>query len=176
MSDLAEPLSPSSRLSPSSPSSRSQPPSPPVIIVGVDTDQPVRVLETAADLAVDTGARLLCLRVDTSGVAVGGGVTPLDPDSDGDTNSSDPLPDRLASVLDPRGVGWTYRVLAGGAAQQLDRAAREVDARFIVVGTREHGAGAMLREVVTGSVAAELAHHQSRPLVVVPLGVRSERH
>lgn len=39
---------------------------------------------------------------------------------------------------------------------------------MLVIGTREGARGA-LREAVHGSVAAQLAHRQHRPVVVVPL-------
>ena len=38
-----------------------------------------------------------------------------------------------------------------------------------MVGTRRRGFGESVREFLTGSVAARLAHRQSRPILVVPL-------
>ena len=49
--------------------------------------------------------------------------------------------------------------------------ARAVDAAAVVVGTRAPGPGARLREVVEGSLAVQLSHHQHRPVLVVPLSV-----
>lgn len=40
---------------------------------------------------------------------------------------------------------------------------------MIVVGTRPAGFRGTVHEFLSGSVAAQLAHHQRRPVVVVPL-------
>jgi len=48
--------------------------------------------------------------------------------------------------------------------------AEQVDARLLVVGTRKRGFGESIREFFTGSVAARLAHRQTRPILVVPIG------
>ena len=45
----------------------------------------------------------------------------------------------------------------------------ELDARYIVVGTREAGLRGSVREFFNGSVAVHLAHRQHRPVIVVPL-------
>jgi nucleotide-binding universal stress UspA family protein len=40
---------------------------------------------------------------------------------------------------------------------------------MIVVGTREPGFRGTVHEFINGSVAAQLAHRQHRPVVVIPL-------
>jgi nucleotide-binding universal stress UspA family protein len=75
-----------------------------------------------------------------------------------------------AAVLDSRGVPWTLRQLVGDPALAIKHLAERIDARMIVVGTRNRGIGESIREFFTGSVAARLAHRQHRPILVVPLG------
>ena len=48
------------------------------------------------------------------------------------------------------------------------RLASEVNAPMIIVGTPERGFGHRVTELLNGSVAAWLTHHQSRPVLVVP--------
>lgn len=68
-------------------------------------------------------------------------------------------------------VPWVLHYLAGRPDRALTHLARAVDAAAIVVGTRAPGPGAKLREMVDGSVAVHLAHHQHRPVLTVPLDV-----
>lgn len=68
-------------------------------------------------------------------------------------------------------VPWTFHYLAGRPDRALTHLARAVDAAAVVVGTRAPGTGARLRELVDGSVAVHLAHHQHRPVLTVPLDV-----
>lgn len=73
-------------------------------------------------------------------------------------------------TLDPKGVTWALRQLVGDPAIALKNLAEQVDAKLLVVGTRDRGIGESIREFFTGSVAARLAHRQHRPILVVPLG------
>lgn len=77
----------------------------------------------------------------------------------------------LSAALDPLGVPWEYHQLAGRADRALTHLARAVDAAVIVVGARPHGRGRGLRQFFTGSTAVHLAHHQHRPVMVVPVDV-----
>lgn len=79
------------------------------------------------------------------------------------------LESRLGRLLDPTGVAWETRALAGDPAHALARLADTLDAAMIVVGTHSGGLRGSLRELFTGSVAAHLAHRQHRPVVVIPL-------
>jgi len=72
-------------------------------------------------------------------------------------------------VLSGSGVEWTGRELAGDPGRALGRLAEAVNARYIVVGTREASVRETLREFFQGSVASHLAHRQHRPVLVVPL-------
>jgi nucleotide-binding universal stress UspA family protein len=77
----------------------------------------------------------------------------------------------LREQLDGTGVPWHFRYLAGRADRALTHLARAVDAGVIIVGTHAPGVRASIREFVEGSVAVHLAHHQHRPVLVVPLAV-----
>jgi nucleotide-binding universal stress UspA family protein len=59
--------------------------------------------------------------------------------------------------------------LVGNPAQALGDLADTLNASMIVVGTREATLRASLQEFINGSVAAQLAHRQHRPVVVIPL-------
>lgn len=150
------------------------------IVVGVVSGQPDRVVEQAARFAALMSAQLICASVDPSRYAVqelaDGSVRslPVDPDlPDRSGNRSvqfDPtLARHLAAILDPRGVQWSVRALAGEPARALARLAETVDAAMIVVGTREHRGRLSVQSFFGGSVAVHLAHRQSRPLLIVPL-------
>lgn len=147
------------------------------LVVGVTPGQEPLVVRTAVSLAQAIGAPALHLAyVDTSRYAVeehaDGRVrhAPLDPDSDDEGWHA--LEARLtAQVRDAVAddVPWLFHYLAGRPDRALTHLARAVDAAAIVVGTRAHGG--RLRDVIEGSVAAHLAHHQHRPVVTVPLSV-----
>ena len=97
----------------------------------------------------------------------------IDPDAVDDAwiERQEQIEESLTQVLGDSGVTWEFRYLAGRADRALTHLARAVDAAAIVVGTRAPGPGARLREVVEGSVAVQLSHHQHRPVLVVPLSV-----
>lgn len=147
------------------------------IIVGVVPGQPAAVVETAARFAQHFDAELVCASVDLSSYPVqtrpDGTVYAMPIDSDLVDEKAEEfdsgLRDEIAAALDPLGVRWSTRALAGGAAQELSRLAERLDAAMIVVGTRERGIRGSLHEFFNGSVAVQLAHRQHRPVVVVPL-------
>jgi nucleotide-binding universal stress UspA family protein len=147
------------------------------VIVGVIPDQPEDVILTAASFAQRLGVDLVCASVDTAHTTVerhaDGTVEAisLDPDAiDIETLEFDPgIRDRLTGLLDPLGIHWRTQALAGGAAQELEHLADDTDATMIVVGTRDPGLRATLREFMNGSVAVQLAHRQHHPVLVVPL-------
>ena len=147
------------------------------IVVGVVPGRPAAVVAAAATFADRFGADLICATVDSTRYTVvhgwDGGVVamPIDPDlADETVETFDAdLHAAIAAVLDPRGVSWSTRALAGNPSHELARLAEEVGAAMIVVGTRESGIRESLREFFSGSVAVQLAHHQRRPVVVVPL-------
>ncbi len=148
------------------------------VIVGIIPDQPPRVLKEAARYAALFGAPLILAHVDVTRF-----VTYEDPDGyvhsapidlDIATGAAQlrAVTEAAASILgEPgsNGVDWSVRQLVGDPALAIKHLAEDSQARLIVVGTRRRGFGESVREFFTGSVAARLAHRQSRPVLVVPL-------
>lgn len=147
------------------------------IVVGVVVGQPTEVLDTAAIYASRFDAELICVHVDESKYTVDvrpdGSILsmPIDPDTTAEASAEvDPeVHSAIASALQTSPVQWSTRALAGSPAQELSRLAEAVDAVMIIVGVRRAGLSGSLHEFFNGSVAIQLAHHQHRPLVVVPL-------
>jgi nucleotide-binding universal stress UspA family protein len=79
--------------------------------------------------------------------------------------------DAATAALGAAGTGCRLvgHQLVGDPALAIKHLAEQAQARLIVVGTRRRGFGESVREFFTGSVAARLAHRQSRPILVVPL-------
>ena len=150
------------------------------LLVGVVPAQPELVALTAAAWARDAGCSALYFAyVDSSRYAreeyPDGTVhhEAVDPDGGDDewVGRAQALEEYLAGVMTDQGVPWHFRYLAGRPDRALTHLARAVDAAAYVLGTRAPGAGSHLRAMVDGSVAARLAHHQHRPVLVVPLEV-----
>ncbi len=147
------------------------------VLVAVVPGQPTVVLEHAAALADDLDVPLVCANVDPNRYLVSSYVDgavvalPYDPDlPEVEEERFDPeLAEQIRHVLDGRGIRYSLEQRAGDPAWALARLADEVDARYIVVGTREAGLRGSIREFFNGSVAVHLAHRQHRPVVVVPL-------
>jgi nucleotide-binding universal stress UspA family protein len=150
----------------------------PAVVLGVTQGQPETVVLQAANFAAHFDAELVCVHVDTTRYmieALADGTIaafPLDPD----------IPDLMPEVFDPEfelhlehvlsgapvAVEWSVREVAGEPAQEISRVAEERDAALIVVGARQPGLRAGMREFFAGSVAVHLAHRQARPVVVIP--------
>ena len=147
------------------------------VIVGVDHNQPDAVVLSAVDVARRFGTELVCATVDRGRYTVqereDGSVSslPIDPDLPDLAVEEFPeeLERHLAELLGGRGVPWSTRMLAGDPAHALGRLADRLDAAMIVVGTREAGLRGSIQQLLTGSVAAHLAHRQHRPVLVIPL-------
>lgn len=147
------------------------------VIVGVVPGQPDTVVTQAAAFATHFNAELVCAHVDGSRYVVkestDGTVTslPFDPDLPNlrDEEFDPDLRDHLAKVLDASGVTWSTRALAGDPARALGHLAGTLGAAMIVIGTRDASIRTTLGEFFGGSVAVHLAHHQHRPVVVIPL-------
>lgn len=152
------------------------------IVVGVAPGQPAEVVATAATYAHRFDADLICVYVDDSRYTVevrpDGTIVsmPIDPDLNAEVAPEfDPaLHSAISETLRGSAVDWTTRWLAGRPSQELARIAEEVDAQMIVVGVRTAGLKDSLHEFFNGSVAIQLAHHQHRPLVVVPVASTPE--
>jgi nucleotide-binding universal stress UspA family protein len=71
-------------------------------------------------------------------------------------------------------IELSFRELAGDVAYALTRLADILDVEMIIVGSRRGGVRAGLKQFLTGSVAAHLAHRQSRPVVIIPVAPVAE--
>jgi nucleotide-binding universal stress UspA family protein len=147
------------------------------LIVGIEDNEPQRVLVEAARLASDFDTDLVCAHFDSSRYPVDehedGSVTsmPLDPEIPDirDEVVSQELEAFVRAALEDWSVSLRFVALAGDTAQALGELAERLDARAIVVGTRRPGFRAGLEKFFTGSVAVRLAHRQKRPVIVVPV-------
>jgi len=148
------------------------------IVVGVVPHQPPLVTLTAITLARAVGAPSVHFGyADQTRYVVeehpGGDVrhAPVDPD-DADEQwqvTADTITQQLHDVLDDCDLDWRFHYLAGRPDRALTHLARAVDAAGFVVGTRR-GKHPM-HEFLSGSVSVRLAHHQHRPVIVVPIQV-----
>jgi nucleotide-binding universal stress UspA family protein len=145
------------------------------ILVGVNHGQSEVVLQQAARFARALDAALVCAHVDVGRYVVeerpDGTVVsrPLDPDLPelSDTDFDPVLADHIRAVVSPLEV--SFRELAGDRAYALSRLADICVVDAIVVGSRRRGVRSGLKEFFGGSVAAQLAHRQHRPVIVVPV-------
>ncbi len=149
------------------------------VVAGIVPRQPELVVLTAASWAAALGVDLYVGYVDPSRITIeeypdgtvrhsGMSVDVID---DSWRGRSDQIQTFLGEVLVDSGVTWHFRYLAGRPDRSLTHLARAVDASALVVGTHSPGASARWRDIVDGSMAAHLAHHQHRPVLVVPLQV-----
>lgn len=149
------------------------------VVVGVVPGQSPLVVRTAVALAVATGSPGLQLAyADPARYVVtehaDGSVEHAAIDPDGDDESWRDTHEALtgwARDIVAADVEWRLLYLAGRPDRALTHLARAVDAAVIVVGTRAPGSAARWKELVEGSVAAHLSHHQHRPVLTVPLSV-----
>lgn len=145
------------------------------VIVGAIPDQPSRVLTEAARYARLFGAPLIVAHVDVTRFITyedpDGYVhsTPIDIDMTAGEGQLTAVRDAATAALAGVEVDWTVTQLVGDPAMAIKGLAERSHARLIVVGTRRRGFGESIREFFTGSVAARLAHRQTRPILVVPL-------
>ncbi|GEP27170.1 MULTISPECIES: universal stress protein [Cryobacterium] len=147
------------------------------VIVGVVPGQADTVVVQAAIFAARFNAELVCASVDAGQYRVydlgDGTMTSLPFTADSPERAEarfDPdLAAHLAVLLDGCRLTWSTRALAGNPAGALGELADTLSAAMIVVGTREATLRASLQEFINGSVAAQLAHRQHRPVVVIPL-------
>lgn len=147
------------------------------LVVGVVKGQQDAVVHEAIRFAKQLDADLVLATVDDTRYTVyknSDGTTaafPIDPDSaDVITEELDhAFAEHLKALLEPAGVQWSLRALAGEPAHELARVAHELHADAIIVGTRKRGFRTSAHEFFSGSVAVHLAHRQHHPVIVVPL-------
>ncbi len=144
------------------------------LVVGVGPKQTELVARTAAVWASALGSSIVFAYADPSRSVEAEGAdstirhVPLDPDSDDDDwlRTQDCVTTWLKGLnLE---VDWEFRYLAGRADRALTHLARAVDAGAIVVGARPPSSTRFGKGHTLGQ---ELARHQHRPVLVVPLSV-----
>jgi len=146
------------------------------VIVGVSPGQPPHVVLHAAQYALRFSAPLICAHVNpgryTTSEAADGSITSssIDPDYADlrDELFDEKLAAGLTELLTESGVEWRTVLLAGDVASALGHLAQTVDASMIVVGTHENSVSGSIQEFFNRSIAVQLAHHQNRPVVVIP--------
>lgn len=146
------------------------------VVVGVTPGQDDAVLLGAAYFAKKLGAELICAHVDTTRLVVDerpdGTVTSMlfDPEIPDvfEAVFDDEFAASITQVLAEENVPLTFRELAGDTARALASLADIFHAELIVVGSRQAGFRASLKEFFSGAVGAHLAHRQCRPVLVVP--------
>ena len=152
------------------------------ILVGVTYGQADAVLRHAARFARTFDAALVCAHVDPGRYVVeelpDGSVAslPLDPDLPElkDTDFDQGLIAQVRAAVADDSIELSFRELAGDVAYALGRLADILDVEMIIVGSRRGGVRAGLKQFLTGSVAAHLAHRQRRPVVVIPVAPVAE--
>jgi nucleotide-binding universal stress UspA family protein len=137
------------------------------MVVGVDgTADSLAALNVAADLAVDAGASLVVVHVRhesaMAAFSIEAGVEAAVGDALDEVEKMSR--ERAAGVLARRKVEWRFEVSGGDPATGLIAAAREHEARAIVVGGRSHG---LVGGLVVGSVAQKLVRHSPVSVLVV---------
>jgi nucleotide-binding universal stress UspA family protein len=145
------------------------------IVVGVDgTADSLAALSSAAELAVELGARLVVVHVRHDSVVVSAGSVAADTASamhEALDEVERTTRERVSDVLAGRNLPWRFDVVCGDPATQLVTAARKDQAGTIVVGGRSHG---VVGGLVVGSVAQKLVRHSPVSVLVVRGGhVRS---
>jgi nucleotide-binding universal stress UspA family protein len=149
----------------------------PRIVVGVFPGQPEAVIRHAAVFAERFGAELVCAWADSSRFVTEEGPDgtvesmPLDPDLADveDQGFPEEYAAEIGRLLNPLGIAWSTRDLAGQPARALERLSAAIQPAMIVVGSRRANMRATMQEFFTGSVASHLAHRQHHPVVVIPL-------
>jgi nucleotide-binding universal stress UspA family protein len=152
------------------------------ILVGVTYGQPDVVLRHAARFARTFDAALVCAHVDPGRYVVeelpDGSVAslPLDPDLPElkETDFDQGLVAQVRAAVADDSIELSFRELAGDVAYALTRLADILNVEMIIVGSRRGGVRAGLKQFLTGSVAAHLAHRQSRPVVIIPVAPVAE--
>lgn len=147
------------------------------LVFGTVPGQDRRVPQAAAELAARMHASLVCVWADQGNIIVGrnadGSVetVPMDPDGVDDpdrTTAEEVLFGHLQDALATSPVSWRFHCTNGTPARALHETAEELDALAIVIGTRLPGFGHWAAEKIDGSVAVRLAHHQHRPVILIP--------
>lgn len=145
------------------------------VVLGVGWEPSGYVIRAGASLAARLDAHLICAFVDPASY-----LTEWEPPGSRTSASLDPavnseadypsghVREGLQAILGPPGEEWSFRVLNGAVAQALGRLAESTDASLLIVGADRPGRLAAMERILEGSVSAELASLQPRPVLVIP--------
>lgn len=152
---------------------REWPPGP--VVLGVAWQPSESLIRAGASLAAGLDAHLICAYVDPASYltewepAVLRTSASLDPAVNNETDfPSGQVRDLLQAILGPPGEDWSFRVLNGAVAQALARLAASTDASLLIVGGQRPGRLHAVERMLEGSVEADLAGLQRRPVLVIP--------
>lgn len=148
-------------------------------VVGIEPGTTELVVHTALEWANAMANELYIAYVDPSRVPVeehpDGTVThtEIDPDVPDDSwhDRERQLQAFLEQLCAESDVRWQFRYLAGRPDRALTHLARAVEAAAIIVGAKARGRRHDALNFLRTSVGAQLAHHQHRPVLVVPVAV-----
>jgi nucleotide-binding universal stress UspA family protein len=136
------------------------------LVVGFDRRaESMAALETAVQLGGRLQANLLVIH------AVDLADYPIDPDRrDYEEQAQRTLAEErftVSSVLASYAFGWTYRALRDDPVDALIRAADDVDALMVIVGSRGEHWHLVLERLISPSVSHRLIERCGRPVLVV---------
>lgn len=136
------------------------------ILVAADgSPQGFAAVETAAELAADEGARLVCVHVvSVLDFAQQANGKALAPPGRVPRAEEDPVLQEAAELATGRGVVAETELLVGYPPNQICRLAAEIGVDLIVVGSRGLGT---VKSVVMGSTSRAVLAHADRPVLVV---------
>ena len=149
------------------------------LVVGVEPGTSELVVRTALSWAASLDAELYIGYADPTRITVAeypdGTVRHTELDSDLPDDSwhvrKKALTAELARVCHGSGVTWHFRYLAGRTDRALTHLARAVDASAFLIGAKGRGRRRDPLEFLRSSVGTQLAHHQHRPVILVPVSV-----
>lgn len=134
------------------------------VVVGVDgSAEARRGLLFAADLAVSLGVELVVIHA--YGLVGSFGDWEAGVEAREQQVNTVMVAEWCAPIADRSDLVWQWRCVQGSAVDGILRAADDVDAGFIVVGS--HGAGKNVSPFL-GSTSHDILRHSHRPIVVVP--------
>ena len=145
------------------------------VVLGVAWEPPEYLVQSGAILAARLEAHLICAYVDPASYltewepAISRTGASLDPASNNETDfPSGYVRDALQAILGPPGEEWSFRVLNGAVAHALGRLAASTDASLLIVGGQRPGRLHAVERLLEGSVGADLAGLQHRPVLLIP--------
>lgn len=147
------------------------------LVFGAIPGQDPHVVRAAAALAAQMQSSLVCVWSDPANILVRRNsdrsidTVPINPDGVDDPDrptGEEILFAQLEKTLATSPAPWRFHYATGTPASALHETAEGVDAVAIAIGTRQPGFGPWAAEKIDGSIASRLAHHQHRPVILIP--------